>query len=138
MRLIIPPDARTVYQWAGWTLYELPMRPGDSPLWHTFKLMRPLDTPKRWGERRSFTLTWNPLKIRLRKDRERVPLERTLPDLYARIELFLCLNYGPEWLTRERGMTVEEILAESSRLAAMAGERRARKRKSKSHRRRKA
>lgn len=124
MRLSIPPGARMVYTWAGWTLYELPQRPGDSPLWRAFKVMLDSETPAMWGRRRSFVLTWNPLTLRLRKDRDRYALEMGLPDLYERVELMLTLAYGPEWLRASTGLTERQIKAEAARLANLARERR--------------
>ncbi|MBF6571699.1 MAG: hypothetical protein IVW54_22900 [Candidatus Binataceae bacterium] len=128
MRLAIPADARAVAQINAWTLYQLAPRADDSPLWLRFKLMLPPETPARWGERRSFSLYWNPLGLRFRKDRDAVALYKHSSDLYERVELLLSLEYGPEWLVRVAGMTLEEIEAEKARLAAYASERRAAKR----------
>lgn len=125
-RLIIPADARAILQWDGWTLYELPQREADSPLWYTFKLMQAPGTPAKWGQRRAFLLTWNPVDLRMRKDRERVALEQGHRDLYERIELTLSLTHGPEWLRDVQGLSDAEIQAERDRLAAAARERRAR------------
>lgn len=117
-----------MFTWAGWTLYELRPRQGNSPLWYAFKLMLPPRAPARWGQRRAFSLTWNPLELRMRKDRERVALETTLPDLYERVELTLSLSRGPEWLRDVQGLTDAEIDAEREKLAAAARARRARRR----------
>lgn len=127
MRLTVPAGARAVAQVFDWTIYQLAPRDGDSPLWLRFKAMRAPDTPIKWGERNSFTLTWNPLKLRMRKDRFRRDLELRFPDLYVRIDLVLSLEFGPEWLVRAAGMTQEEILAEDARLRRMAAARRAAK-----------
>lgn len=129
MRLTVPTDATSVYHWDGWTLYELPHKPGDSLLWRYFKVMQPPTAPARWRMRRAFTLTWNPLELRMRKDRERRAIEIENPDLYVRVELFLSLNYGPEWLRDVQGVTDIQVEGERIRLATMARERRSKKRR---------
>lgn len=133
MRLTVPAGARPAGtitppgndgDGLAWTLYELPPRRDDSPLWRPFKLMLPPDTPARWRMRRSFSLVWNPLTLRLRKDRDRRSLEVENPALYERVELLLSLEYGPEWLVRVAGLTADEIQAEAARLRVQAAERR--------------
>lgn len=132
-RLAVPAGARAIYHWPSppaadsWTLYELPLRPGDSFLWHPFRLMLPIDTPARWRQRRAYTLTWNPIRLRFRKDSEHVALELTHPDLHHRVDLLLALSYSAEWLYG-RGITDEAIAAERVRLRTLAAARRASKR----------
>lgn len=128
MRLTVPENAVVAAQINAWTLYQLAPRPDDSPLWLRFKLMLPPSTPAKWGERRAFSIYWNPIELRMRKDRDALSLYKHSSDLYERVELVLSLEYGPEWLRRVAGLTDEEILAEKARLAAYASERRAAKR----------
>lgn len=133
--LEIPAKGRAVQTFAVetgvWTLYELPGRDdyeGSSPLWHPFKLMLPPDTPIQRGRRRSYPLTWNAHALRMRRDYDSHALELGQPDLFMRVETFMSLSYDCGWLVSNQGMTVAEIEAEVRRLAAMARERRARKR----------
>lgn len=127
-RLTVPARSKAVFHWGGWTLYELPPREGQSPLWPSFKIMLAPETPAKWGEPRQFHLNWNVLELRLRKDSYRVALALKHPELYMRVEMFLSLNYSSEWLVTNQDMTEAEIAAEQAKLAASARERRARKR----------
>lgn len=127
-RLTVPAHSKAIFHWGGWTLYELRPREDQSPLWPSFKLMLPPETPSKWGEPRQFLLNWNVLELRLRKDSYRVELALKYPELYLRVELFLSLNYSSEWLVTNQGMIEAEIAAEQAKLVASARERRARKR----------
>ncbi|MBF6571697.1 MAG: hypothetical protein IVW54_22890 [Candidatus Binataceae bacterium] len=112
MRLQIPIGARTVAEYQGWTLYELPRRERDSFLWQKFKLMRSPGEKAKWGEHRVYRLAWHCVELRFAADRYLVHLRTKLPDLYAYVDLHLSLNY-----TRERLLaTQDEIAAEYARL----------------------
>lgn len=90
--------------------------------------MLPPDTPARWRQQRAFALVWNPIEMRLQKSADSRVLEIGRPDLHERIELFLTLAYGPEWLRDTQGLTESEIQSEVVRLRTLASERRRRKR----------
>lgn len=128
MRLSIPAGARAVYSWDGWTLYELPPRADDSILWWPFRLMLPPDTPARWGLCRAYDLRWNPVELRFQKSGAHRRLASGRPDLSERVELFLALSYGPEWLRDVMGVNESDVAAERLRLAALAAQRRSRRR----------
>lgn len=134
-QLIIPVGGRAVAEFPSpegiWTLYELPTRgedcPGYSPLWQSFKLMLPPETPKRWHVRRSYRLDWNAQALRFARTTDSHALTLQ-PDLGARVELFMSLSYDRTWLVSKQGLTVAEIEAEAARQADLARQRRARAR----------
>lgn len=129
MRLAIPARARKVYDFAdGWTLYHLPEN--GSFLWQPFRLMLPPGTPARRGVYRRFTLAWNPVDCRFSRAAPTRDLMSQQPGLYAQVELYMSLNFGPEWLASGDGggYTPDEIQAERERLAEARAERKAARR----------
>lgn len=120
MRLSIPAGARKLAEFPGpWTLYRR-ADDGYSFLWIKLRLMLPPDTPARRGTARAFDLSWNPAECRFARAREVLALLTQQPELAAAADLYLSLNYGPEWLTSEDGggYTPAEIEAERARLEA--------------------
>jgi hypothetical protein len=126
MRLQIPARAIQASTFSDWTLYRRPDREdGNTFLWLRFRLMLPPDTPKRNGQARAFDLAWNPAECRFARTRDTLALLTQQPELAAAVELYLSLNYGPEWLSSEDGggYTPAEIQAETARLAAERAQR---------------
>lgn len=136
MQLVAPRKGRAAATFpmpeGVWTLYELPARnyEGSSLFWQPFKLMLPPETRSRWGQRRSYRLTWNADELRFRKDRDCQGLALTHAELFLRAETYLSLHYDAVWLRTDLGMTDEEIEAERVRLRAMSNLRRRAKQQS--------
>ena len=131
MKLTIPARARAVNTFpGGWTLYKK-ADDGYSFLWSAFRLMLPPDTPKRNGQARVFDLAWNPAECRFSRARDTLALLTQEPDLAAAVELYLGLQYGPQWLQSDDGggYTREDIQAEKTRLEAARAARRASRRR---------
>lgn len=115
-RLKVPDGARRVAALDSWTVYELRPRADDSPLWLQVKVMLPPGTPGRWGQVRQYRLRWNPDEQRFRRDAQRLLIETKEPDLYARVETLMSLEYPREWLKANQGLDDNEIAAERERL----------------------
>lgn len=125
MKLKIPPRSPAVFEHDGWTLYKRPDDKGvHSFLWQWFKLMRDPKEPAKRGAKRSHGLFWNPVELRFRKDSDSLALERNHPELAAMVELFMSLNYGPDWLASPAGggYTARQIIAERLRLKAVSAQ----------------
>ena len=126
-KLIIPQSAELSGRFGRWTLYRLSDAMSGSFLWVPFKLMLPPSHPARWGERRSYSLAWHPVDMRMRKDSSRVGLEALHPELYYEVELHMSLRYDRAWLMSPAGggATPADIDAEYARLKNLRATRKA-------------
>lgn len=110
MKLVIP-EAPPAARFGPWVLHEVPYRPGDSFLWRKFKLTH-TNAPRRRGQCRAYRLAWNAADLRFGQDKALHDLQRTQPDLFAAVELYLNLNHDEGSLIA----TPQEIAAEKRRI----------------------